>query len=161
MRHLAHRIRFHRARQLNKRWLIRHNINVPCDAVFAIDGQRTILIGRKLELIFGGILCRLGSGGCPGDSLGHGQRINLTVKAQGNLRTSRHRQRTGRHVIQIDGRLACIGRRFDPAFPDRSGRQCLRRNGGGHRAKPQERTKQQRDNKEKQGNKAQAIRVAV
>ena len=97
----------------------------------------------------------------PRYGLGHAQRADLAIKTQGHATALRGGD-LALLIVQIEAGQTGIGRRLDPAFPGRAGRQCraATRRHPGHRADPPDRPEHQRHHQPQQRHIAQPERVA-
>ena len=94
----------------------------------------------------------------------HRQRAQLSVKAQGDQRARRQRQRPGLKVIQIKRWFPSMARRLGPPLPDRARGQRAARPAGGqlrHLTQPPDRAEDQCNDESQQRHIAQRIGIGL
>ena len=157
---LSHCVGFNRGGQSDIGGGVGQYADVPHRAVRPVNGDLPRLRDAKA-------LLWIGDGGHRGVArygLRHAQRAYLAVQTQGDVRAERHLHRPRRDVVQVKHRLAGIGGRRDPAFPDGASRQRSAATVlGDLRDRPhaQDRSEQQGHDEHQQGHEPQPVRIAV
>ena len=160
LRQLSHRVGLDRAGERDAGRRIGDGCDGPCGFGRAGNGQIAGLRDREH-------LLRVRGGGhlsCTArDGFGHGERTHLAVKPQCDGAAFRHTQRACGDIIEIDRRLARIGRRFDPAFPDRTRGKGLLATSDHitDRSHPQKRAEQECCHEKQKRDEPQTVWVAV
>ena len=160
LRHLPFGICLDGPGELDRGRQVGDHADPPGRASLARDRQRAIA-GDGKALLW---LCRGGDlAGAARDRLLHAQRTDLAIKAQRDHRPDRQAQRAGRDISEIERGAPGVGRRGDPAFPDRPdlcNRLPVALPDGLDLAHAPQRPEQQRHEEEQQRRIAQTVRVA-
>ena len=123
-RHNAKRCDIRGLRQGNTGWCIIGHLHGPTPSPLTVDHDLTRSCHAKLFHCRG--FLRHGCGHA-GHCLLQREHPQLTIKAQSNQAVARHLQNVVFQLIEIECGQLRIGRRFDPALPDRSAGQSNRR----------------------------------
>jgi hypothetical protein len=101
---------------------VRNDGQLPGAAARALDGEPAV--PRDLEGL-GRVRRRRDLARPAGDRLVEGERADLAVEPDRDLAPHGHGERRAGDVVEIEARTPGVGRRLDPAFPDRTGGERL------------------------------------